>query len=761
MLTDGRSPAPRPVGDLLIALRQAGATTVSPPVCAAAGCGRPLRALRRRGQDWYCAGCTRTWEPCTACGKTRKVNTRGRDGHAYCQFCGPAETADPVEAVVRVVTTIDSGLAATVVAGAVTDAARQPGQRRQLAWALQDRPGLLTGDGAATPVAAVLRLIDALADAGATMIVRPACPRCGLVKPLAARVGEGRVCTSCYARARALACARCGRVRPACTRDAEGKPVCSGCLVSDPVNHETCTGCGRVRQVTARTADGPWCHRCRPGGAAVCGICGQTRACAISQVTGQPWCASCRRRWARCAGCNAIAPVYAGTRARPLCARCANPDPAFWKRCPACEQTWQLSTRPCQRCTLSRKITGRLSGGTGLISDSLAPQHHALTVVERPSTVRAWLDLPPVRTLLAGLSRDHRPLTHEILDEFPAGKTLAHLRSVLVATGALPARDERLLQTERWIASVIAARSDTGQRPILHGYAIWHVLRRLRQRLAAASTRPQGSADTPRHASPQQAANIRRHVLAAITVLDLLQDRTLTLAALTQTDLDRWASNGQFTYPKETGHFIRWALARGHARGLTFSEPRWEGPRGPHDTEKRWEDARRLLHDDTLPLPDRVAGLLLLLYAQSAAGIASLTAGHIHDDGTSVTIVLGTAPIALPDPLAGLVRELAATRSGHATIGRPGTVPWLFPGGRPGHPLDGRRLGDRLKNIGLHPRQARATALFTLASQLPAAILARMLGIHIRAAVQWQKAAPGDWMTYAADLSRRPPGTRR
>jgi len=168
-----------------------------------------------------------------------------------------------------------------------------------------------------------------------------------------------------------------------------------------------------------------------------------------------------------------------------------------------------------------------------------------------------------------------------------------------------------------------------------------------------------------------------------------------------------------------------------------------------------------LLHDDTLPLPDRVAGLLLLLYAQSAAGIASLTAGHIRDDGTSVTIVLGTAPIALPEPLAGLVRELVATRSGHAAIGRPGSVPWLFPGGRPGHPLDGRRLGDRLKNIGLHPRQARATALFTLASQLPAAILARMLGIHIHAAVQWQKAASGDWMTYAADLSRRPPGTWR
>jgi hypothetical protein len=350
---------------------------------------------------------------------------------------------------VRVVTAIDSSLTAEVVAAAVRDAARQPGQRRKLAWALQDRPGLLTGDGAAAPVAAVLRLIDALAGSGATMIVRPACPGCRQVKPLAGKQGELRVCASCSARARAVACARCGHVRPACTRDAQGRPVCSGCQASDPVNHEPCTGCGQMRQVTARTAEGPWCHRCRPGRAAVCGICGQTRACAISQVTGQPWCASCRRWRARCAGCGTVAPVYAGTRERPLCARCASPDPGSWKRCPACQQTWQLGTRPCQQCALRRKITGRLSDGTGTISSSLAPLHHALTIVERPSTVRTWLDLPPVRTLLTSLSQDPRPLTHEILDEFPASSTLAHLRSILVATSALPGRDERLVQLER------------------------------------------------------------------------------------------------------------------------------------------------------------------------------------------------------------------------------------------------------------------------------------------------------------------------
>ena len=55
VLADGRSPAPRAVGDLLLALRKAGARSVSPPCCAR--CGKPLRTFRRRGQDWYCAPC--------------------------------------------------------------------------------------------------------------------------------------------------------------------------------------------------------------------------------------------------------------------------------------------------------------------------------------------------------------------------------------------------------------------------------------------------------------------------------------------------------------------------------------------------------------------------------------------------------------------------------------------------------------------------------------------------------------------------------
>jgi hypothetical protein len=244
-------------------------------------------------------------------------------------------------------------------------------------------------------------------------------------------------------------------------------------------------------------------------------------------------------------------------------------------------------------------------------------------------------------------------------------------------------------------------------------------------------------------------------VLAAANLLELLDGHGLTLATLTQAHLDTWVAGRRFTYPKETRHFIRWALARKHAHGLAVTEERHRtSARVSHDIQRRWDDARRLLHD-SLPLHDRVAGLLALLYAQALPDIASLTTAHVHDDGTEVKITLGTVPVTLPGPMATLVRELAATRPGHATIGCADTGPWLFPGGRPGHPLDAKRIGERLKNIGLHPRHDRATALFTLAAELPAASLARTLGISIQIAAQWQRASAGDWMNYAAEVTRR------
>lgn len=75
---------------------------------------------------------------------------------------------------------------------------------------------------------------------------------------------------------------------------------------------------------------------------------------------------------------------------------------------------------------------------------------------------------------------------------------------------------------------------------------------------------------------------------------------------------------------------------------------------------------------------------------------------------------------------------------------------WLFPGRVPGQPIDNHSLTNRLNHHGISTRPARNGALAALASELPAAILADLLGMHIHTAVRWVTYAQRDWADYLA-----------
>ncbi|GAA3134639.1 hypothetical protein [Streptomyces echinatus] len=64
-------------------------------------------------------------------------------------------------------------------------------------------------------------------------------------------------------------------------------------------------------------------------------------------------------------------------------------------------------------------------------------------------------------------------------------------------------------------------------------------------------------------------------------------------------------------------------------------------------------------------------------------------------------------------------------------------------------------MGERLRKLGIRLAQTRSTALFQLSNELPAAVLARNLGIDITVAVKWQRASAGNRAAYAAEISRR------
>ena len=742
VLGDGRSPAPRVVGNLLIALRKAGAVSISPPVCA--DCGKQLRALQRRGQDWYCGVCGPQREACAACGENRPVALRDRDGRPRCVQCPPGDGRDPLHTIVEVVTGIDPTLSIDMVLTAVSAVVSQVGQCNRLAWALTDRPELLTGAGAEATVPSVLRLIDQLCDAGATRIVRPPCPHCRRVIRLHRPISGQWLCRNCVAKSRSQPCSRCGVLREAASRDARGQPLCPYCLTTDPTNQETCISCDRRRPVSVRTPNGPLCPSCRPIPTMTCSICGRSAPCEVSKATDQPRCLACKQRWAGCAGCGQVLPVRGGTQLEPLCSTCTRPDPDFWRSCPTCGQPGRLHAGRCARCTVDRRLRALLNDENGQIRPELQALYQSLATSERPATVAAWLDKSAAPAILRGLQA-RSELTHQVLDELPAGKPVEHLRSVLVAIGTLPARDEQMIRLERWLTEIIAGRTDPDEQQLLHRYAVWHLLRRLRLRTNRSET------------TYNQAAVVQQHVRAAISLLDWLTQRGLTLMSCQQGDLDAWHTSDDATHRRDAGHFVRWAKNQKLTQ-LEFPAVRWGGPSGVIDAETRWEHARQLLHDTTVKPEDRVAGLLVLLYAQRPATISRLTLDHVDTSEHEVRLRLGHEPVILPEPLAALVLQLVATRSGHAAIGDQGTSPWLFPGGQPGRPISAYQLGERLRQLGLRPGQARSTALFQLATDLPAALLARMLGIHISVAVAWQRASSGDWMSYAADVSRRREG---
>ena len=685
VLDDGRSPAPRAVGDLLIALNKAGTTRISAPVCAE--CDKHLRTLQRRGDDWYCAVCGPVREPCGQCGRIRPIHTRDRDGQPRCVACPPDGGRDPLELAVDVIAAADAALSTDVAAAAVRTAAPRSGHRHQLAWALQDRPELLTGAGAEAPTRSVLRLIDTLCDAEASAIIRPPCPRCGRIIHLHRRINGKWLCRNCTAKSRAQPCGRCGAVREAATRDEQGRPLCAHCLITDPANRETCVACGRRRPVQVRTPDGPRCGKCVPHSVLTCAVCGRTAACVVSKATDQPWCLACKQRWIRCAGCGQVAPLRGGTLDEPLCALCTRPDNA-WRSCPSCGQPGRFHHRRCARCSVTRRLHDLLADNTDTIPADRQVLYRVLAATQRPGTLSAWLDKSSAPQMLRQLAG--RAITHQTLDELPPGKTVEHLRSILIAAEILPTRDEHMMRLEHWVDAAIAERADPDEQHLLRRYALWHMLRRLRQRTRGA---------------------------------DITHNQ--------------------------------YVLVRQHLRALDAPAVRWDGPCGVIDTEARWDQARRLLHDDTIKPEDRLAGLLVLLYAQWPAAISRLTIDHTCTSAGQVLIRLGDEPVVLPEPVAALALTVVANRRGKAAVGDPGTSPWLFPGGQPGRPISPYALTERLRHLGLQPARDRSTALFQLATDLPAAVLARMLGIHITVAVAWQRASAGDWTDYAAEISRR------
>jgi hypothetical protein len=72
---------------------------------------------------------------------------------------------------------------------------------------------------------------------------------------------------------------------------------------------------------------------------------------------------------------------------------------------------------------------------------------------------------------------------------------------------------------------------------------------------------------------------------------------------------------------------------------------------------------------------DRVAGLVILLYAQQMTAVIRLRASQVSDEDGRILLRLGTSPIQLAPPLDQIMRDLLAGRRGRSMLGSPGESP--------------------------------------------------------------------------------------
>ena len=667
--------------------------------------------------------------------------------------------------LLAVVIAADPSLPAAQVVAAFDAVITGPRQLRSLHTAVTDHgPGVLTV-GAPTLVA---RLVTELVARGSTTLTLPACGACGRSDGKLTWTPQGARCPSCRRRQTAQTCATCHAVKPVAARTDDNAALCARCA---PRPRRRCGACGRVRLIARRGRDGQpdICDSCFTPPTATCSRCGQRRPCNFA-ASAAPVCERCAPRRSRvCARCGADRPATAVWAEGPVCDRCYSTALRTRSQCRGCAQTRRLVDPPgaaattcadcagipathvcvdcgiedklyergrCDRCALRRHTHALLAGDDDVVRADLAAVAGAIVNARVARSALNWLRNSTGAALLGDLAAGRVDLTHDALDAHPRPRAADYLRRMLVAHQVLPDRDDDLARFQHWSTQLVAAVDRPADRRLLTTYATWHVTHRLRGR-AARTAAPRTPTATARH-----------HLRAAAALLDWLADHKLSLTTIGQGDIDRWLLTGPGAY--RARDFITWAADHRHIRDVTI--PVVGAATGAAmQPDTRWQVARRLLHDDTLELIDRVAGSLVLLYGQQLSRITAMTTSDVVRRADHVTISFGRHRIDVPHPLAGLIVELIDTgrRSG---IGAPLASPWLFPGHHPGRPLTPSHLGRRLRTIGVPTMTGRRAALLDLAAQMPAAVLADLLGLHPTTAVGWVNNAAGDWNNYAAAL---------
>jgi integrase len=417
---------------------------------------------------------------------------------------------------------------------------------------------------------------------------------------------------------------------------------------------------------------------------------------------------------------------------RPACRRCSgvrlNVD------CISCGDEAELYTGgQCQRCVL-RATTQRLltNPDTGVIAPQLQLIIDALAAMGRPNSGLIWIRQPHVERVLLELSR-HPTLSHDVLDQLPLGRTTNYVRSLLVEHRALTSRDERLARFQSWMVPAQQRITTDAHQKVITRFVRWNLEKRLR------SMNP---------VTDSAFLSAKQTVTVTIEFCNwLAAEHGITVEELTQAHIDLWQSTG----PTTRGHimrFIRWAIKARLIRSDLEVTPHRRGTAPRMPIEQQNAVIEKVAHQQTLHPRDRMAAILMIVFAQRAEDIAALTWKQITISADKVTIDLAGLPIELPPLLDEPVRALAASNYNNQTAAHPNS-PWVFRGRRPGMHVTPTHLRNHLRPV-LAALEARLGTLNQLTQTTPIAILAETLGYSPQTLEAHARASASTYARYVA-----------
>ena len=413
--------------------------------------------------------------------------------------------------------------------------------------------------------------------------------------------------------------------------------------------------------------------------------------------------------------------------------------------CRSCGLEYELyDAGRCWSCVLAATVDQLLaSQETGQVAPQLVTVAAALKSMKRANSGLTWISQPHVRHFLTGLVA-HPTITHEALDALEGPpRTRDYVRGLLVEHGALPRRDELKIRYRKWADNALQRISEPAMRDVIERYVRWHHLRRMNQMEAV----PHGTF-----------LRSKQTVTVAIDFVNWLTAEQISLAVLDQGHIDKWLATGTATR-LVADRFLTWAK-KARLVPPDLSVPRHRRGGSSKLSAAEQETAVQLVvYTDELSPRDRAAAILVIVFGQQIQKVAELTWDDVTVTDAIVSVRLGGTEIAIPEPLDGPWRKLAASPGNDQTAANPASS-WVFRGHTPGQHVSAQNLRYQLRDV-FSARAARLGTLHELTKLAPIAIIAEMLGYSPATIERHAIASAASYSEYIAGVHDHGVGSHR